>query len=100
MRKVTAKPVSRSKNPSGASASPAQVAPQLRGKLSTLATLLHRPEGATLAALAEATGWKPQSVRGALAGALKARGHVVISGLVDGVRVYRLPSPAPTRVRP
>ena len=70
------------------------------GKLDALTTLLRRPEGATLAALAEAIGWKPQSVRGALAGALMARGHVVASAVSNGVRVYRLPLTADARVAP
>lgn len=70
------------------------------GKLGALTTLLRRPEGATLAALAQATGWKPQSVRGALAGALKARGHVVTSAVSEGVRIYRLPAVSPAQVQP
>ena len=66
----------------------------LSGKLAAMAALLSRPEGATLAQLTEATGWQAHSVRGALAGALKKRGHVATSTKTDGVRVYRLPAPA------
>jgi hypothetical protein len=40
--------------------------------------------------LVEATGWRPHTVRGALAGALKKRlGLTVTSQKVEGTRVYR-----------
>ena len=64
----------------------------LGGKLAAMATLLSRPEGATLVQLTEATGWQTHSVRGALAGALKKHGYVATSSKADGVRTYRLPS--------
>ena len=70
----------------------------LNGKLAAMAALLSRAEGATLAQLADATGWQAHSVRGALAGALKKHGHVATSSKVDGVRTYRLP--APVEVQP
>jgi hypothetical protein len=38
----------------------------------------------------KATGWQQHSVRGALAGALKKRGHTINSDKVDGVRRYRI----------
>ena len=40
------------------------------------------------------TGWQTHSVRGALAGSLKRKGHVVTSDKVDGVRRYRVGVPA------
>lgn len=65
----------------------------LGGKLGTLAALLQGSGGATLAQLAEATGWQPHSVRGAMAGALrKKHGLIIISEKVEGTRVYRVSS--------
>jgi hypothetical protein len=64
-------------------------------KLGILAALLHTPEGASLAALCKATGWQSHSVRGAMAGALRRKGHVVNSSKAgDGVRRYRIGAPA------
>ena len=100
------KPTAKSKTkPKAAAAAPPSPPPPVTvaepvGKLGALTTLLRRPEGASLAALADATGWKQQSVRGALAGALKARGHVVTSAVLDGVRVYRLPPVTDGQVAP
>lgn len=59
-------------------------------KLDTILTLLRRENGASLAELVEATGWQPHSVRGALAGSLKRKGHAVVSEKRDGERRYLL----------
>jgi hypothetical protein len=59
-------------------------------KLDTLLKLLRRPTGASIDDLVRATGWQKHSVRGALAGSLKKKGHVTTSELVDGVRRYRV----------
>lgn len=59
-------------------------------KLERLVAQLARPQGATLAELTAATGWQAHSVRGALAGSLKKKGHVITSEKVDGVRRYRI----------
>ena len=61
-----------------------------RSKLDTIVALLERREGACLAELTAATGWQTHSVRGALAGSLKKKGHVVGSEKIDGVRRYRI----------
>lgn len=58
-------------------------------KLDQLAGLLARDGGATIADLTSATGWQQQSVRCAIAGALKKRGLVITSEKVDGLRRYR-----------
>ena len=58
-------------------------------KLAILIRLLAREDGATIAELSEATGWKTHSVRGALAGTLRKKGIEVTSGVSDGVRRYR-----------
>jgi Protein of unknown function (DUF3489) len=59
-------------------------------KLDTLEKLLRRKNGATIADLTKSTGWQQHSVRGALAGAMKKRGHNITSDKVDGTRRYRI----------
>lgn len=59
-------------------------------KLVQLVDLLQRPDGASIAELAEAAGWQAHSVRGALADALKKKGHRIISAKLDGARRYRI----------
>lgn len=71
-------------------AAEAETAPASGSKLDTLTGLLSRPSGATLAQMVEATGWKPNSVRGALAGSLKkGRGLQLTSDGRGAERVYR-----------
>jgi hypothetical protein len=59
-------------------------------KLDRIVALLGRPEGASLAEMIAATDWQAHSVRGALAGALKKKGHEILSEKTDGVRRYRV----------
>jgi hypothetical protein len=60
-------------------------------KLDQLVALLRAPGGATLPELQSATGWQVHSVRGTMAGALRKKGHNVISEKpVDGLRRYRI----------
>lgn len=59
-------------------------------KLARLLDLLRRPEGATLAEMCAATGWQVHSLRGAMAGALKRKGHVVTSEKQEGAQRYRI----------
>jgi hypothetical protein len=62
-------------------------------KQETLLTLLRRPNGASIAELAKATGWQDHSVRGAISGLIKKKlGHKVESSRKDGVRRYRIAS--------
>jgi Protein of unknown function (DUF3489) len=49
---------------------------------------------ATLDELTQVTGWQKHSVRGAIAGTLKRKGHSVSSAKTDGVRRYRLEAKA------
>ncbi len=62
-------------------------------KISHIVDLLSRAEGASLAELVAAIGWQAHSVRGALAGALKRKGHDVSSRKIDGVRRWRIGAP-------
>lgn len=59
-------------------------------KLDLLLARLRKPGGATIEELVKVTGWQSHSVRGAMAGSLKKKGHVVISTKVDGKRRYQL----------
>ncbi|QLH37785.1 MAG: DUF3489 domain-containing protein [Defluviicoccus sp.] len=54
--------------------------------------MLQRPEWATVEQIAEAMGWARNTVRGALAGALKKRLGLTINSQksADGPRVYRI----------
>lgn len=60
------------------------------GKLDTLEKLLKRKKGASIAEMTKATGWQEHSVRGAMAGTLKKRGHAITSDKIDGTRRYRI----------
>ena len=63
------------------------------GKLGVVVVLLQRPEGATLAAMMQATGWQAHSVRGAMSGALKKKaGLAILSEVGETGRVYRIAS--------
>lgn len=59
-------------------------------KLDLLTKLLSRAQGATLAAMTEASGWQTHSVRGFLAGTLKKKGYTVISTPAPDGRIYRI----------
>lgn len=62
----------------------------LPSKLDTLLAALGHKAGATIEELTAATGWQKHSVRGAMAGSLKRKGHKISSTKTDGVRRYRL----------
>lgn len=59
-------------------------------KLDLLIARLHKPGGATVEELQKLTGWQAHSVRGAISGTLKKKGHSVVSTKVDGKRRYQL----------
>jgi hypothetical protein len=53
--------------------------------------MLRSKEGTSIAALMEATGWQPHSVRGFLAGVVRKRLNLNLVSAVDGdVRTYRI----------
>ena len=59
-------------------------------KLDRIVAQLSKPNGASLEELMTLTGWQAHSVRGALAGSLKRKGHQIVSDKADGVRRYRI----------
>jgi hypothetical protein len=64
--------------------------PAKLNKTELMVQLLTRPQGASVEAMSEATGWLPHSVRGFMAGSLKKKlGMTVSSEKTDGVRIYR-----------
>ncbi len=62
-------------------------------KQSAAIEMLRSPNGATIAALTRATGWQSHPVRGFLAGVVRKRLKLDLeSGLVEGIRIYRIPA--------
>jgi len=58
-------------------------------KLSLVLTLLRQDGGTTLAAIVEATGWLPHTVRAALTG-LRKKSHAIVRNKIDGVTRYAI----------
>jgi len=76
----------------GQDAAPARVTPRAGTKQAAMIGLLEREEGATIAQLQEATGWKPHTCRGAMSGVLKKKLGLTITSARNeaGERVYRI----------
>ena len=66
-----------------------------RDKTAFMVVMLSRPEGATLKEMAEALGWKENSIRGAMSLYAKKTKATIASEKKDGVRRYRLIAIAP-----
>lgn len=68
------------------------VAREKTTKLARVIAMLRQPEGTTIEAIAEATGWQAHSVRGALSGTIKKKlGHTIKSERREnGQRVYSI----------
>ena len=61
-----------------------------RDKTAFMVVMLRRSEGATLKEMAEALGWKENSIRGAMSVYAKKTGGTINSEKKDGVRTYYL----------
>lgn len=61
-------------------------------KQAQVIAMLRRPEGATIAQICEATGWKQHTVRGTFAGAFKKKLGLEITSTKEsgGQRLYRI----------
>ena len=62
-------------------------------KRAQLVALLERKEGASLDDMVAATDWLPHTVRAALTG-LRKSGYAIESQRADGMRQYRIVTPA------
>lgn len=70
-----------------------KTSPAKASKLDRMISLLSHENGASLEELCTVTGWQAHSVRGAIAGSLKKKGHAITSEKIDGVRRYRIGDP-------
>jgi len=64
---------------------------RVRSKQAQVIEMLRRPEGVTVPAIMQVTGWQQHSIRGFFAGAVRRRlGLTLVSEVIDGSRVYRV----------
>ena len=61
-----------------------------RDKTAFMVVMLSRPEGATLKEMAEALGWKENSIRGAMSAYTKKTGGTIASEKKADIRTYYL----------
>lgn len=68
-------------------------------KQARIIAMLRMPNGATIDAMAQATGWQQHSVRGFLAGVIRKKlGLNLVSAAAEGGRIYRIADRTTSRV--
>jgi hypothetical protein len=64
---------------------------RVESKQARIITMLQAPSGATIDAMAHATGWQQHSVRGFLAGVIRKKlGLNLVSAVAENGRIYRI----------
>jgi hypothetical protein len=67
-------------------------------KQARVIAMLRSPDGTTIAAITQATGWQQHSVRGFLAAVIRKKLKLKLESMkVDGNRIYRIGDEAPPK---
>jgi hypothetical protein len=95
-----ANPAREKRRRGGAAAAEQKRSSRAGSKQAQIIALLQRPEGTTIGAIMNTTGWQKHSVRGFFAGAVRKKlGLTLVSEKNGDGRVYRIVSPDATAVK-